>query len=171
MIKWIDPVHRLEDWKFLGGYWTFVYSSFPASDRAGLVPVIKPAVWAPLAMVGQALPYTPNVESSRIVRQLLLESLMLAALSEALGLGLTVAAIDAMAMLQPRLEAPFRTVASVGARVLGFTVVLGMFAGLLFGLAPALQILRSGQSQEFRTTLWGNARYWNQVVFMVCFAG
>jgi predicted permease len=227
----------------------------------GLMPVVEPALWAPLAMVEQALPFTPNIESRidpwlqlvgrlrggvspsdaqvgldvlaanlatefpgtnrnkgivvgeldagrlmspeatngagrlltlllgvvgfvllvacfnvanlqlakaagrrkeialrhslgasrlRIVRQLLVESLLLALLAAGLGLVVAVFAIDAVQLLQTQMEVPLQIPVSLDLRVLGFTLALAVFTGLLFGLAPALQVLRPGQSEALK---------------------
>jgi putative ABC transport system permease protein len=79
---------------------------------------------------------------TRVVRQLLTESLLLAILGGILG---TVFAIGAVALL-PRLfpaefihGIPGADILGVNLRALGFTFLLSMFTGTLFGLAPALQ--------------------------------
>jgi putative ABC transport system permease protein len=78
---------------------------------------------------------------SRLVRQLLTESLLLAAGGGAAGLllavwgvrGLLLAAPDSV----PRLEA-----VGIDMRVLAFTAAITLLTGILFGLAPALHALR-----------------------------
>jgi len=226
-------------------------------DFAGLMPLLEPALWAPLGMVGSALPYTPNLESridpwlqlvgrldegvtladaeaslevlsanlaaefpetngnkeivlgeldqnrvfspeatnatrsllivllsivgfvlliacfnvanlqlakavsrrkeiavrfslgasrGRIVRQLLVESLSLALLASAFGLALAFFSLDVLNALQPQLEVPLEVRASMDARVLSFALLLTVTTGLLFGLAPAVQIMRPGQT-------------------------
>jgi putative ABC transport system permease protein len=77
----------------------------------------------------------------RIARQAMLECVVLAMAGGALGLLLTywaVAAFTAMAPDIPRLDA-----VRVNTPVLLFTLCTTLFAGLLFGLAPALQTARS----------------------------
>jgi predicted permease len=75
----------------------------------------------------------------RIVRQLLTESLVLALAGG--GLGLLLAAWGTRAALQ-RLPAALPRASEVGLdlRVLLFTMVIALFCGILFGLAPALRI-------------------------------
>ncbi len=78
---------------------------------------------------------------ARLVRQMLTESLMLAAAGGALGTLLAAGAMHAVVRLNPgnipRLEA-----ISLDGRVLAFTAAVTLFTGLLFGLAPALTASR-----------------------------
>ena len=78
----------------------------------------------------------------RIGRQLLLESLALAAVAGVLGLVLTVWGIRGLVAIMP---AYFPRLEEIGLdlRVVTFTGVLALGAGLVFGLAPALQAARS----------------------------
>ena len=78
----------------------------------------------------------------RIIRQLLVEGVMLSLIGGALGLLLSKWAAQWMASLGTSTLA-FRTLAvSIDARVLGFTFVASLSTGLLFALLPALQSLR-----------------------------
>jgi len=77
---------------------------------------------------------------SRLVRQLLTESLLLAGLGGIAGLGL--AAWTLTALVAARLPLPFpidQSALGIDPRVLGFTAGLAIVTGVLFGLAPALQ--------------------------------
>jgi predicted permease len=83
---------------------------------------------------------------ARIVRQLLMESLLLAAAGGALGLGLGFAGVRAlMALVPPDLPRIGAGGAAVGVdgRVLGFTLAVSLLTGLLFGLFPALSASRA----------------------------
>ena len=77
----------------------------------------------------------------RVVRQLLTESLLLAALGCALGLLLAVWGIRALAAISP---ADVVNLQGVGLSfpVLALSVVASLVTGLLFGLAPALEATR-----------------------------
>jgi putative ABC transport system permease protein len=74
---------------------------------------------------------------SRIVRQFLTESTLVAMAGGLLGLGLAVFGIRALVAVMP---AQFPRVYEIGLspRVLGYTAALTMLTGILFGLAPAL---------------------------------
>jgi predicted permease len=79
----------------------------------------------------------------RIVRQLLTESVLLAALGGALGLVLAWwAAASLKAIPPPPGALPVTPDFAIDLRVLLFTFALSMLAGLVFGLAPALRISR-----------------------------
>jgi len=86
----------------------------------------------------------------RIVRQLLVESVFLALIAGGLGLVLAVFALDALQMLQPQMEVPLQIPVSLDLPVLGFTLLLTVVTGVVFGLAPALQVLRPGQADALK---------------------
>ena len=72
-----------------------------------------------------------------IVRQLLIESLMLSAPGGALGLLLAMWAIDALRAFGPQ-SLPRLNEVSLDTQALAFTAVLSVTTGLLFGVVPAL---------------------------------
>ena len=76
---------------------------------------------------------------ARIVRQLLTESLMLAALGGALGVALAFWGIGVLTALLSNGRENFTLHAELNWAVLTATLVLSLAAGVLFGLAPALQ--------------------------------
>jgi putative ABC transport system permease protein len=77
----------------------------------------------------------------RIVRQLLTESVLLALCGGATGLAITFWSTRALAALPPALL-PRAASIHVDTRVLLFTFVLALMTGVVFGMAPALAILR-----------------------------
>jgi len=77
----------------------------------------------------------------RIVRQLLTESLLLASIGGALGLLLAVWGVQVIDRLAPS-DLPRLEEVSVDGWVLGFTLTVALLSGLVFGLAPALQLSR-----------------------------
>jgi predicted permease len=74
----------------------------------------------------------------RIIRQLLTESLLLAAVSSAAGILLAKWAVSVLARLSSEQLPRLQTV-TLDVRVLLFTLAVALATGLLFGLAPALQ--------------------------------
>jgi predicted permease len=76
----------------------------------------------------------------RIVRQLLTESVMLSAAGGALGVFLaTLAARSLAAFLSANSYFPLQIDVGVDWHVLGFTLMVSMAVGILFGLAPAIR--------------------------------
>lgn len=73
----------------------------------------------------------------RLMRQMLTESLLLALVGAAAGLGVAQAASQALLRLAASGSRPIAVEAPLDLRVLGFTLVAGVGTGLLFGLVPA----------------------------------
>lgn len=79
----------------------------------------------------------------RIVRQLLTESLMFALVAGVAGLGLAKLATGLLAGFRPPIDGPWRFDFSMDGSVLAFTFLVSVAAGVVFGMAPALQAARS----------------------------
>ena len=77
----------------------------------------------------------------RIVRQLLTESLLLALLGSALGLGLAYLGIKALVAISPRDLVNLQSV-GLNTTVLLWTLGVSLLTGVIFGLTPALHISR-----------------------------
>ena len=77
-----------------------------------------------------------------LVRQLLVETVMLGLLGGALGVGLSTLLLRALTAADLPLPLPITLDLSLDLRVLVFSLVLSMGAGLLFGLLPAVQSSR-----------------------------
>jgi predicted permease len=79
---------------------------------------------------------------SRLIRQMFAESLVIALLGGGLGAALAAGGVSA---LVSRLPSGFPRAAAihVNGSVLGFTLIIALATGFLFGLAPALQAARS----------------------------
>ncbi len=80
----------------------------------------------------------------RISRQLFTESVLLAFIGGALGLGLAVALLEPTMSLFPEQLRNAGVTATVNGRVLLYTLGAAVLSGLLFGVAPALQGVRGG---------------------------
>ena len=79
----------------------------------------------------------------RVVRQLLTESMLLAAISGALGIFIAVAGIRALTRLLADGRPALTLHVDVNWHVLLVTLALSVLCGVLFGLAPALQATRA----------------------------
>ena len=76
---------------------------------------------------------------AQLVRQLLTESLLLALVGGIVGVLLAVWLVDLVLAFKPPVSFPLLLDLQLDWRVLGFTVVLSVLTGALFGLLPALQ--------------------------------
>jgi predicted permease len=75
----------------------------------------------------------------RLVRQLLIESVLLALAGGAAGLALAVVIVRAAVSLQPALDFPLRLDLPIDTRVFGFSLLASVVTGVAFGLIPAIQ--------------------------------
>jgi predicted permease len=78
---------------------------------------------------------------SRIIRQLVTESILLALLAGLTGTGLAYLMLKALVVLGPD-NIPRLNEVSIDVRVLAFTFIVAVLTGVLFGLAPALRVSR-----------------------------
>jgi predicted permease len=85
----------------------------------------------------------------RLVRQLLVESTTLAVLGGIAGTLLAVVALDVLIAMGPRL--PRLDEVGVDARILGFTAVVTLVSGVLFGLAPLLHGISADLGSALRS--------------------
>jgi predicted permease len=79
---------------------------------------------------------------ARLIRQLLVESLMLAAAGGSLGVGLAVMIDQTLIDFLPTGHTPLSLSSTPDWTVLAFTFAVSLLAGTLFGLIPALQSTR-----------------------------
>jgi predicted permease len=73
----------------------------------------------------------------RLIRQFLTESVLLALAGGAAGCLLAFWIVNALRSFQPPLPVPMELDLTLDARVLGYTLVVSVLSGVLFGLAPA----------------------------------
>jgi predicted permease len=78
---------------------------------------------------------------ARIVRGLLVESVMLGLMGGVIGVGLACAGVQLLVATGPA-NLPRLNEISLDARTIGFTMFLSILSGLLFGLLPALKYTR-----------------------------
>jgi putative ABC transport system permease protein len=86
---------------------------------------------------------------SRLVRQLLMESSLLAAIGAVLGLAWAWMAVKALVASRPS-SIPRADLIGIDLQVLGFTCLVAVAVALVFGLWPALQITSSKPRLSFR---------------------
>lgn len=89
---------------------------------------------------------TLGATRGRLVRQLLVESTLLAMSGAVVGVAIAVAATRFVAGTQG-LEIPLLSSVTVDATALLFTFVLALVAGLAVGVVPALQVAEGGESE------------------------
>jgi putative ABC transport system permease protein len=85
----------------------------------------------------------------RLIRQLLTESVLLAAIGALLGLSLASAGIRIITSLK-HLGLPQQNAIEINPVVLGFTLGLAVLTGIIFGIVPALQISRPDLYEPLR---------------------
>jgi putative ABC transport system permease protein len=93
-----------------------------------------------------------------LARQLLTESLVLAAMGGAAGLSLAWALIRAAEHVLPAGTLPVGVGIALDLRVAAFTVAITLATGILFGLAPVWQVSRSGVAEGLRAGGRGASR-------------
>jgi predicted permease len=93
-----------------------------------------------------------GAKRSRIIRQLLTESLLLAITGAALGIAATYAMLAGIRLVLPRYAFAPEAVVEVNFAVLAFSVGIALFTGILFGTWPALQLSRPATAQMMQSS-------------------
>jgi putative ABC transport system permease protein len=86
---------------------------------------------------------------SRLVRQLLTESLVLALIGGVAGIFVATAGVELLKQLGPQ-SLPRLDEVNVNGVVLAFTFAIAIFTGILFGLGPALKATRRDLTQSLK---------------------
>jgi predicted permease len=89
---------------------------------------------------------------SRIVRQLLTESLLLSLTGAALGVLLAYKGLAVIVSLLPPYSFPHEAAIQINLPVLLFSVGVALLTGILFGLSPALRLSRPDVSQVMQSS-------------------
>ena len=95
-----------------------------------------------------------GAERPRLIRQLLTESVVIAALGGALGVLLAIVGVRALVALAPAGRIPRVDEVHIDGIVLAFTAGLSLITGIVFGLAPAFRATR----RELRDCIAQGAR-------------
>jgi putative ABC transport system permease protein len=94
-----------------------------------------------------------GAERQRLFRQLLTESLVLAGLGAAIGLGISWISLRVLETMGPA-DLPRMSEIAIDGQVLAFTVAATGFTGVVFGLLPTLQLLGT----DLKTLMGGSTR-------------
>ncbi|HEX8775382.1 MAG TPA: ABC transporter permease [Pyrinomonadaceae bacterium] len=98
----------------------------------------------------------------RLIRQMLTESMLLSLIGGVVGLLFALWGVDLLVAMSPE-NLPRLGEISLDARVVGFTLVISLLTGLIFGLMPALQASRldliSSLKEGGRSSLEGFSRH------------
>ena len=92
----------------------------------------------------------------RVIRQLLTESLLLAAIGGLAGMLLGIWAVDALIAIAPE-DAPRLGEIGLDPRVFAFAAALTLVTGVLFGLVPAIQASRGGVTESLKDASRGSS--------------
>jgi putative ABC transport system permease protein len=95
----------------------------------------------------------------RIVRQLLVESMILALVGAATGCLFAWGGLKALVASLPRFTFPDEAAISLNVRVLGATIATAIVTALIFGLAPALASFTRNLSEPLRAGGRGNSGF------------
>jgi putative ABC transport system permease protein len=90
-----------------------------------------------------------GAESNRLIRQLLTESLLLAAMGGLVGFVVATLCVSALVALGPP-DLPRLAAVSIDVRVFAFALLVTTMIGLIFGVTPALQAARSARHEGLR---------------------
>jgi predicted permease len=93
----------------------------------------------------------------RVVRQLLVESVLLGVMGGAVGLGLAVIGVRLFDAAVANTGKPYWIKFTIDYTVLGFLGATCVLTGILFGLAPALQVTRTNVNDVLKEGGRGNA--------------
>jgi predicted permease len=95
---------------------------------------------------------------SRIVRQLLTESLLIALAAAPLGVAIAYIGLQWLTTsIPPQNQVPYYVDWSMNPRVIVYTVVVSVLTGLVFGLAPALQAAKTNLQDSLKDGGRGSA--------------
>ncbi|HXU39087.1 MAG TPA: ABC transporter permease [Blastocatellia bacterium] len=91
----------------------------------------------------------------RLIRQMLTESVLLAVVGSAFGLAFAYGEIKLLLSLNPA-NIPRLSDIEIDGRVLGFTFLIAILTGIIFGLAPALQASKTELNEALKEAARGS---------------
>ncbi len=92
----------------------------------------------------------------RLIRQMLTESVLLAGAGGIPGIGLAFLAVKAVVALMPEYSIPHEAVIAMNWPVLWFAAAVSVLTGVIFGLAPALQVSGKTQAEVLKGSTKGS---------------
>ncbi|MGA8026779.1 MAG: ABC transporter permease, partial [Bryobacteraceae bacterium] len=95
----------------------------------------------------------------RLIRQLLVESVLLALAGAAVGCVFALAGLKGLLAMLPQFTFPDEAVVSLNNEVLAATVLTAMLTALIFGLAPALAASQGHSNESIKTGSRGNTGF------------
>ncbi len=95
----------------------------------------------------------------RVVRQLLMESALLALLGAAFGCVVAWLGLKGLMAVLPAFTFPDEALINLNVRVLAATILVALFTALLFGLAPALGLFTSNLTEPLKAGGRGNSGF------------
>jgi predicted permease len=106
---------------------------------------------------------------SRVLRQLLTESLLLSTIGGVIGVGLAYMASDLLVQIMSGREQTLVLDLAPNQTTMTFTLVASLAAGLVFGIVPSLRAARTGATTAARaaTTPVQGGRQWSQATIAV----
>jgi putative ABC transport system permease protein len=105
----------------------------------------------------------------RVVRQLITESLLIAVIGGALGLGVGYAGVTLFRQFRLPTDLPIVFSFELDRRALLFSLVVSLVSAVLFGLAPAVQATRTDLTAVMKATnaaAFGRRRRWGRVLLV-----
>ena len=88
----------------------------------------------------------------RIVRQLLTEAVLLSLAGGVMGIGLAYVGVPLLVALMPEYSVPHEAAIQVNGAVVLFTFAIAVLTGILFGMAPALQLAKTDVRDAMQDT-------------------
>ena len=93
----------------------------------------------------------------RLARQLLTESMVLSMLAGGAGIVLAIWCKNVLVSVAPKGYLPATAAVNLDMRVLGFTLVVALLSGVIFGLLPAVRMSRQNLGEELKGSATGSA--------------
>ena len=104
-----------------------------------------------------AIRISMGASARRILRQLLTESVVLALAGGLLGVLLAYRSVPAIVALMPQYSVPHEADIRVNAQVVLLTFAVSVLTGILFGMAPGLQLARADVAQAMQSGSRGSS--------------